>query len=79
MTEEPVARDAELSAIALEADILTHLLCYRCERHFEQHSESTIADVDLWSHDVATRAMRAGWRFADRRILCPECFSRSSA
>ena len=63
MTDEHLTREAVLAAIDLEANILTHLLCYRCERHFEQHSESTITDVDLWSRDAATRAMQAGWRF----------------
>ena len=75
MTDEPPIREAELTAIDLEANILTHLLCYRCERHFEQHSESTITDVDSWSRDAATRAMQAGWRFVAPQALCPTCFA----
>ena len=75
MTDEAASRQAELEAIALDADILTHLLCYRCERHFEQHSEGSISDVDLWSHDAAARAMRVGWRYLEREVVCPDCLA----
>ena len=78
MTGEHSTKEVELAAIDLEANILTHLLCYRCERHFEQQSESSIADIDGWSRDAATRAMETGWRFADREIVCPDCFVHST-
>jgi hypothetical protein len=75
MAENPSAHSDELEAIATEANVLTHLLCFICERHFEQFSEATTADVDAWSHDVAARALRAGWRFRDGKIYCPGCWS----
>jgi hypothetical protein len=68
----------ELEDMATEANILTHLLCFVCERHFEQQSESPIEDVDVWSHDVARRAIRAGWRFADRKVYCPGCWKEKA-
>jgi len=66
----------ELESMASEADILTHLLYYQCERHFEQASESEIQDVEAWSLDAARRAMRAGWHFAASKIYCPACWKR---
>ena len=76
MADKTPVASGELESIATEASVLTDLLCYECERHFEQASESTIEDVDAWSHDVAARAMHAGWHFADRKIYCPACWSR---
>ena len=79
MTDQAPSWHTELESIALDADILTHLLCYRCERHFEQHSESDISDVGRWSHEAATRAVRAGWRYLEREVVCPDCLARKHA
>ena len=67
------SESAELEGMDLDANILTHLLCYKCERHFEQFSESKIEDVHHWSRDVSIRAMQAGRHFVDCEILCPDC------
>ena len=78
MNQEFFIRDSELDLMDLDANILTHLLCYKCELHFEEFSESQTENVHLWSRDVATRAMQAGWRYVDRQIICYDCFTKST-